>query len=1474
MNDTAPRHRDRLINFVSFRVLPASLFSFLALSAGALPYNAVQLNFETTANQRLTLGGTAWGDMDGDGDLDLVVSGQDVGGNYQLRVYANGGPAAYAINATQTEVLGLNNGWAFGGIALGDLDGDGDLDVVVTGSRNTAASRIIAVARNNGALAFTQLTVDAGSGLQDGSPALGDFDNDGDLDLAAAGLDPAGQRQLRVYRNNGDATFNANQIEVNGAANNGYAANARVAWADYNNDGDLDLVVEGQNGAGRQVHLYRNLGSGAFNATAVDVTAGGGGLSDGDVAWGDLNGDALLDVVAMGFDGTNSQLRVYRNNGNDTFTTFNVPGAANLGIRNGGLAVGDSNNDGVLDIAVVGLRPATGLVEVWLYRNNGGFGFTQFNVESAGNLGLQNGDLAWADYNGNNGIDLLVSGIDNAALRQMSVYQNNVTTAVAPGATAVLASTFVFSATGVSTATFKWNPAADAGAGATAAALLDYDLEVSTLATFARKVIPHVSTATPRRGNYSRPPLIYDGNSRHGVYLVSTAPWNAALAHPGLRTDTTYYYRVYTVDAGLLNSAPSAAATLWTGVAPNAVTLTAGAGASDGIVNLTWTSPGDDQNRGNLVGNYILQYSSNAATVWNPTSTPAGAYTLNFATSIAPGVAQSTSVTVFDNGTWYFVLWSRDDVGLYSAISNTASATPPALHFSPLQIEVDGVGGGLQNGGVSFGDFDNDGDMDILASGVSAGTNYQLRVYINNGDSTFNSAQIEVDALNGGLYTGGVDWGDFDGDGDLDILASGITTGGAAANSQLRVYRNNGGGTFDANQIEVDGLNGGLNAGDVKWGDADNDGDLDILCAGLDAANARQLRVYLNNGNGTFNANQIEIDGAAGGLQDGIVDWGDIDGDGDQDILAQGWNGGGTSSEIRVYRNNGNGTFDPNQIDVDPAAGIDGYNGKHSAHFGDFDADGDLDILVEGVLGGLTANRELRVYRNNGNGTFDPAQIEVNGVDGGNSRGGAQWGDIDNDGDLDILVHGLTGTTAGGVPETRAYINAGGGAFTRVEVEPTAADDLSLGGLAVGDYDADGDIDFVVSGVDSGGGNQLRVYRNLSTVANVAPNPPTILKTSFVFQRVGTSTGTFMWNEGVDNAPGATPEAGLSYYVEIATKTSFVPLVQSGPFDPPKTYDGGTKYGMVLNSTEPWNSLSTNYGLRTDTTYYFHVKTIDAGLMESAYTALAVATSTLWTGVGPATSTLGAVTGASPGLVTLSWSAAGDDAIYNNLVGNFRIQYSTIAATVWSTATTPSGAITLTIATTAVAGTSQVYPLSLPTNDLYYLVLWSQDDVGEWSNISNTTSATPALINRSVTVTAGDPYLFGSLAVGSSSHTATAVTIQNDGNIASTYSLSAATTTAGSPWSIGNALPTSGDVVVVSGGFHGSRPALGAFGPEDVITGTSAPSSATQFSINGSVTGVSVPVAAARDIWFRLDMPTTSATESPQDITVTITAGP
>jgi hypothetical protein len=308
----------------------------------------------------------------------------------------------------------------------------------------------------------------------------------------------------------------------------------------------------------------------------------------------------------------------------------------------------------------------------------------------------------------------------------------------------------------------------------------------------------------------------------------------------------------------------------------------------------------------------------------------------------------------------------------------------------------------------------------------------------------------------------------------------------------------------------------------------------------------------------------------------------------------------------------------------------------------------------------------------------------------------------------------------------------------------------------------------------------------------------------------------------------------------------------------------------MLKSTQPWAGNNAHPGLITDTTYYFRVVAIDAGLLASGFSV----TGTLWTGVAPTTSTLTAVTGVAPGDINLSWKAPGDDAVYNNLNGNFRIQYSSVAATVWSTSTTPSGAYTVTIATSnAVPGTNQSRVLNVTTNDTYYIVLWGQDDVGEWSLISNTANAVPAVITRSVSIS-GSPYNFGSQNVGGSTVTATVLTVTNDGNVAETFSFSAATSTAGSPWTMNATPPAGSDQAVAYAAFHPTRPASGAFGAEDVSGPVSLPSTGTAYTIDGSQTGVAVGVGQTRNLWVRLDLPTTSATASPQTITVTITAGP
>lgn len=248
------------------------------------------------------------------------------------------------------------------------------------------------------------------------------------------------------------------------------------------------------------------------------------------------------------------------------------------------------------------------------------------------------------------------------------------------------------------------------------------------------------------------------------------------------------------------------------------------------------------------------------------------------------------------------------------------------------------------------------------------------------------------------------------------------------------------------------------------------------------------------------------------------------------------------------------------------------------------------------------------------------------------------------------------------------------------------------------------------------------------------------------------SVASFTWTAGSDSGTGSTAENALGYDIQISTKSDFTPLVAPGEegasprlgasLRPPKIFNGNTTYGVMLKSTDPWNAPSTaGFGLRTDTTYYYRVKTVDAGLATSGWSGAG----TLNTGVAPSTSTLAAaVTGAVDGIADLTWNSAGDDGMIGNLTGNYRIQYATYTAT-WSTSTTPTDATTVTISTTnMVPGSAQSHSITgLTPGASYSFVLWSQDESNNWSAISNTVSTTPFNWNATFTEAVGQPGWMG-----------------------------------------------------------------------------------------------------------------------------------
>ena len=304
--------------------------------------------------------------------------------------------------------------------------------------------------------------------------------------------------------------------------------------------------------------------------------------------------------------------------------------------------------------------------------------------------------------------------------------------------------------------------------------------------------------------------------------------------------------------------------------------------------------------------------------------------------------------------------------------------------------------------------------MSAVLSGLTAGATYHYRVAATNSLGLTNGADLTFLtplflSINAGLppevYNGSAAWGDYDNDGRLDILLTGLSIVSNEAFFVSQVYHNNGDGTFTLN---TNAILPGVFQGSVAWGDYDNDGRLDILLTGQTSSGSVISQVYHNNGDGTFTLNTNAI---LTGVDNGSVAWGDYDNDGRLDILLTGRTSSG-SPISQVYHNSGDGAFTLNTNAVLPGV----FNG--SVAWGDYDNDGWLDILLTGRT--ISGSPISQVYHNNGDGTFT---LNSNVILPGVYYGSVAWGDYDNDGRLDILLTGQSIVTNMVTPIFQVYRN-------------------------------------------------------------------------------------------------------------------------------------------------------------------------------------------------------------------------------------------------------------------------------------------------------------------------------------------------------------------------------------------------------------------------------------------------------------------
>jgi hypothetical protein len=426
-------------------------------------------------------------------------------------------------------------------------------------------------------------------------------------------------------------------------------------------------------------------------------------------------------------------------------------------------------------------------------------------------------------------------------------------------------------------------------------------------------------------------------------------------------------------------------------------------------------------------------------------------------------------------------------------------------------------------------DVDGDGDLDLAAIGFFVEYNVsaedRLVVFMNEGpgqDGNWSFSTQDV-PLNG-LFTNQSDlaWGDFDGDGDPDLVVG--------AEGATELYRNDA-GTLVPIETELPGYNedsnytGAYDLRSLSWADYDNDSDLDLLIPSTFdpppfAFGTALMRNDGPDGSGgwTFTQVDAQIDGAVNAQ----TAWADEDGDGDLDLFMANVDNFFDTSFVRTYRNDG-GVFESSE----PIGNLVIEYGLGDR--ADYDGDGDLDILIVGLIQDLDGDFKtvLRIYQNVDGVYLQDTVVESNFFPWLDLHA-ATWADYDSDGDVDIL---LTGSFVGEEQiegKSEVYVNDGGTFIPLGRDLPAPVDSAGRGGAFTWfDVDGDEDLDYFVAGayfVPNGNGlveAQMHLYRNDGLVANDAPEAPTGLTAT----EAGGSV-TLSWNPAEDDA---TPPDAITY---------------------------------------------------------------------------------------------------------------------------------------------------------------------------------------------------------------------------------------------------------------------------------------------------------------------------------------------------------
>jgi len=352
------------------------------------------------------------------------------------------------------------------------------------------------------------------------------------------------------------------------------------------------------------------------------------------------------------------------------------------------------------------------------------------------------------------------------------------------------------------------------------------------------------------------------------------------------------------------------------------------------------------------------------------------------------------------------------------------SAQHLATDFSRIQPDTFGGNMALSN---AWGDYDNDGDLDLVVSFKTG----DVRLY-NNELGGFTNVGPALGLPTGGKERRAIAWGDYDGDGYLDLYIGSNRQGN-------ELFHNDKSQGFTEVTSELGVGIPRVSTRQISWVDFDNNGTLDLFVADRVGPN-----VLFSNINGKF-VEVSETTGLADPRATVGACWFDYNQDGQLDLFLANQ---GTGKDA-LYRNDG-GKFSDVAALLDLEGGPrERGDGGVDCTVGDFNSDGFFDLFV--ATYGVN-----KLYRSNGDGGFSEVSSAM-GITGNDHMVGASWGDYDNDGLLDLFVAGYHDNDGVRSPHDRLFQNIGE-AFRELDLHKTA---LNGGdhGVQWADFDDDGDLD-------------------------------------------------------------------------------------------------------------------------------------------------------------------------------------------------------------------------------------------------------------------------------------------------------------------------------------------------------------------------------------------------------------------------------